>query len=66
MASKLHCQDGFFVVEPGVRIECNVVKSLRIGLGISYRYTPYLKLLNTSPGLINQFTAKLSLRFGKF
>jgi len=59
-------RDRFFVIEPGVRVECNVVKSLRIGLGISYRYTPDLKLKNTSSDLINQFTAKLSLRFGKF
>ena len=59
-------KDGFFVVEPGVRVEFNVVKSLRVGLGISYRYTPDLKLKNTSPDLINQFTAKLSVRLGKF
>lgn len=59
-------RDRFFIIEPGVRLECNVVKSLRIGLGISYRYSPDFKLQNTSPDLINQFTAKLSLRFGKF
>ena len=58
--------DHFFVVEPGVRVEFNMVKKLRIGLGISYRYTPDLKLQNTSPDLINQFNAKLSLRLGKF
>jgi hypothetical protein len=58
--------DHFFVVEPGVRVECNVVKSLRIGLGISYRYTPDFDLKHTSHELLNQFTAKLSLRFGKF
>jgi hypothetical protein len=39
---------------------------LRIGLGISYRYAPDLDLKNTSSNLINQFTGKLSLRFGKF
>jgi hypothetical protein len=59
-------KDRFFVVEPGVRVECNVVKSLRIGLGISYRYSPDFKLKSTSADLINQFTAKLTLRFGKF
>ena len=59
-------KDRFFVIEPGVRVECNVIKSIRIGLGISYRYSPDFKLQNTSPDLINQFTAKLSLRFGKF
>jgi hypothetical protein len=56
----------FFVIEPGIRVECNVVRSLRIGLGISYRYVPDLDLKNTSSDLLNQFTAKLTLRFGKF
>ena len=58
--------DHFFVIEPGVKVECNVIKALRIGIGISYRYTPDLDLKYTSSDLINQFTAKLSLRFGKF
>jgi hypothetical protein len=58
--------DRFFVIEPGVRLEINMIKSLRLGLGISYRYSPDFKLENTSADLINQFTAKLSIRFGKF
>jgi hypothetical protein len=59
-------RDRFFVVEPGVRLEFNLIKSLRLGVGISYRYSPDFKLENTSPDLLNQFTAKLTLRFGKF
>jgi hypothetical protein len=59
-------RDYFFVVEPGVRVEFNIVKIIRVGLGISYRYTPDLDLINTSPDLINQFTGELNLRFGKF
>jgi len=58
--------DAFFVVQPGVRAEINIVKFFRIGIGISYRYTPDLKLVNTSSNLINQFNANLSLKFGKF
>ncbi|MFZ4523387.1 MAG: hypothetical protein ACOYNC_16905 [Bacteroidales bacterium] len=58
--------DHFFVVEPGVKVEMNVIKKMRIGVGVSYRYSPDFKLPNTSTELINQFTAKLSLRFGKF
>jgi hypothetical protein len=56
----------FFVIEPGVKVEFNVVKMLRVGLGISYRYAPDLDLKHAAPDLINQFTGKLSLRFGKF
>jgi len=58
--------DNFFVIEPGVKMEVNIASIFRIGLGLSYRYSPDFKLLNTSPYLINQFTARLSLRLGKF
>jgi hypothetical protein len=59
-------EDGFFVIEPGVKAEFNIIKKLRIGVGVSYRYTPDLDLVNTPKDLINQFTGRLSLRFGKF
>ena len=59
-------EDYFFVVEPGIRAEFNIIKRLRIGLGVSYRYTPDLELVKTSAELINQFNAKLSIRIGKF
>jgi hypothetical protein len=58
--------DGFFVIEPGVKAEFNIIKKLRLGVGVSYRYTPDLDLVNTPSDLINQFTGRLSIRFGKF
>jgi len=58
--------DHFFVIEPGVKLELNVVKNLRVGLGISYRYSPDHHHMDTSPDLLNQLTGKLSFRFGKF
>jgi hypothetical protein len=58
--------DQFFVIEPGVTAEFNLIKHLRLGIGVSYRYSPNFDLINTSTGLLNQFNAKLSLRFGKF
>jgi hypothetical protein len=58
--------DAFFVVEPGVMMELNLLKFLRLDAGISYRYTPDLDLMNTSSDLINNFNANLSLKFGKF
>jgi len=61
-----HHGASFFVVEPGVKLEVNVIKHLRIGLGISYRYSPENSRLVTSPDMFNQLTGKLSLRFGKF
>ncbi len=67
--------DAFFVVQPGVKAEFNILKFFRIGIGVSYRYTPdldlYLKEVNKNKNqipsnLINQFNANLSLKFGKF
>ena len=55
-----------FVVEPSIKLEFNIVKMLRIGLSASYRYSPNLDLVNTPDDLINQFTGRFSLRFGKF
>jgi hypothetical protein len=55
-----------FVVEPGVKLEFNIVKMLRLGLGVSYRYSPNFELVNTPTDLINQFTGRFSIRFGKF
>ena len=61
-----HHGDHFFVIEPGVKLEINVVKHLRVDLGISYRYSPEREHLITSPDLLNQLTGKLTFRFGKF
>ena len=61
-----HSGDHFFVIEPGVKLELNVIKTLRIGFGISYRYVPDLDLKHNSPDMLDQFTGKLSFRFGKF
>ncbi|MCX6304628.1 MAG: hypothetical protein NT040_06655 [Bacteroidetes bacterium] len=58
--------DAFFVVEPGVMVELNLLKFMRLDAGVTYRYTPDLHLVNTSSGLINNFNANLSLKFGKF
>lgn len=55
-----------FVVEPGVKLEFNLVKMLRMGVAVSYRYSPNYELAGTSKYLLNQFNAKLSFRLGKF
>jgi len=55
-----------FVIEPGVRLDFNFVRIFRLGLAITYRYSPDLALLNTSTHFIDQFTGKIILRFGQF
>ena len=59
-------QDGFFVVEPGVRAEVNILKFMRLYAGVSYRYVGNLQMINTSSDLMNGFNANFGLKFGKF
>jgi hypothetical protein len=58
--------DLFYTIEPGVRIEANICKIIRLNAGISYRYVSGLELKNTSADLMNNFTATIGLKFGKF
>jgi hypothetical protein len=58
--------DAFFVIEPGIRAEVNILKFMRLNAGISYRYIPDLNLKNTSPKMMNTFNATFGLTFGKF
>jgi hypothetical protein len=63
----------YFVLEPGIEVEFNMVKFFRIGLGAYYRYTSNINLTTwngdeyteVSPDL-KGFSFGLSLKFGKF
>jgi len=59
-------KDAIFVVEPGIRAEVNVLKFMRFGIGVTYRYTPDLDLMKTDKAFLNSFTAGATLTFGKF
>jgi hypothetical protein len=59
-------KDDFFVIEPGVKVELNVLKFMRLNAGISYRYTAGVDLVNTPGNYMNNFSATVGLRFGKF
>lgn len=56
----------FFVVEPGVEVELNVVRFMRVSAGISYRYTKGVELPNTPTNAFNSLSGSISLKFGKF
>lgn len=58
--------DAFFVIEPGIEIELNMVKFMRLSIGGYYRYTSGLNLENTDNELLNGFSAGIALKFGKF
>ncbi|MBN2175376.1 MAG: hypothetical protein JW731_14685 [Bacteroidales bacterium] len=56
----------FFVIEPGLEIELNMVKFMRFAIGGYYRYTSNLSLADTESDVLNGFTFGASLKFGKF
>ncbi len=58
--------DAFFVIEPGIEIEFNVVKFMRLAVGASYRHTSKVRLDNTDGDVLRGFNGGLSLKFGKF
>jgi hypothetical protein len=58
--------DAFFVVEPGMEIEMNVLRNFRIALGASYRYLGDLDLQNTKSDAMDGIAAGITFKFGKF
>ena len=58
--------DVFFFVEPGIQVEFNLLKFMRLAVGASYRYSPDLDLEKQGSGFVNQFNATVGLKFGKF
>jgi hypothetical protein len=58
--------DAFFILEPGLEIELNLVKFLRASVGVTYRYVTDLQLEGTPKDAMNGFTGNFSLKFGKF
>jgi hypothetical protein len=58
--------DSYFIFEPGVEIELNVVKFFRVAFGASYRLTSSLHMAYVPKDMLNGFNANVSLKFGKF
>jgi len=58
--------DSYFVVEPGVEIELNVVKFFRIAVGGSYRYTSDLHISEVPKDMMSGFSGEVTFKFGKF
>lgn len=63
-----HRDDGqaFFVLEPGAELEINVIPLVRLGLGVSYRYTSDLDLPATPKDAVRGFNAGMSVKIGRF
>jgi hypothetical protein len=58
--------DSYFVFEPGVEIEMNVVAFFRIAFGASYRLTSNMHMAYVPKDMMNGFNAAMTLKFGKF
>ena len=58
--------DLFLVAEPGIDIELNLLKHLRLAVGAKYRFTSGVKLEEYSSKVLDGYTISLSLKFGKF
>lgn len=63
--------DAFFVFEPGIELEFNVVKFFRLAVGGTYRFTNGVLLETPTNGpvsvkALDGFNVYLNLKFGKF
>ena len=58
--------DAFVIAEPGVELEMNLVKFIRISVGASYRFTSDIYLNNESHDVMKGFNTMVNLKFGKF
>ncbi|MFZ1694870.1 MAG: hypothetical protein WAT74_16855 [Flavobacteriales bacterium] len=56
----------FFVVEPGVEVEMDVIPLVRVGIGASYRYTTDMNLPATAKDALHGINAGISLKVGCF
>lgn len=57
---------GFMIAEPGVQLEVNLARWLRIGVGASYRFTSDLVPLDLPNNILEGYTTSFSLKVGKF
>lgn len=59
-------QSGVFVAEPGARLEVNVTRYFRLGIGGGYRLVRGSDLRTVSNGDLSGLYSRLSFRFGSF
>lgn len=58
--------DPFLIVEPGIELEFNVFKFLRLAVGSSVRITDNITLANTPKDVLRGYSGNLTLKIGKF
>lgn len=58
--------DAYFVVEPGVELEFNLSRFIRMGAGVSYRFTTAIDMDGRSEHLLNGLSGSVNLKLGVF
>ncbi len=58
--------DAFLVAEPGVELEMNLIKWIRLSVGASYRFTSDIHLAEKKHDVLNGYNLGVTLKFGKF
>lgn len=56
----------FFYLSGGAHVELNVAQGFRVSVGPSYHWIPNLKMVGTSPDIMNGFALDLTLKFGEY
>lgn len=59
-------EDMFFVVEPGVELEVNFTRWMRVGVFATYRYTSEINIDSVDKNALSKYSAGLSLKIGWF
>jgi hypothetical protein len=58
--------DVFFMIEPGMELEVNFTRWMRIAAFVSYRYTSDINMDNVSAGALRNYTTGMSFKIGWF
>ena len=56
----------YFIAEPGVELEFNMLKFFRIAAGVYYRYTTKINMEHTPANPLEGYKYGITLKFGKF
>lgn len=58
--------DAYFLLEPGLEVELNLIKFMRLAVGGTYRFTSDIDMVNTSSGMLRGLNWHFCLKFGSF
>jgi len=56
----------YFIIEPGVELELNMLKFFRLAFGGYYRYTSDIDLIDYPENVLHGFSGGITFKFGKF